>query len=343
MPAIPALALAVGTFAAFPVASAPPAAADRIVSVPVAFDVVNQNRSAVACPADGGQYTVRGHLTGPAALLTRNTIDAATLYLHGNAVDERIWRYTKVEGYNHAAEMARAGFVSVTVDRLGYANSDAPPGKALCFGSEADVVHQIVEQLRGGGYRAKGVSPKVERLALAGHSAAGFVAMAEAYSFRDLDALIVVASGEFATPRVAEVVADQQRRCLDSEDGYERIYTDEGTFAKDFFFDAEPAIAEDVAGARIADSCGGTSFAAASVAADLAMLRTIDVPVLTIGGAQDSYFPHPDLQAKLFTGSPDVRAVKLDGIGHGIVLERKAHDFRVALASWLRERGFAAR
>lgn len=79
------------------------------------------------------------------------------------------------------------------------------------------------------------------------------------------------------------------------------------------------------------------------MSADLAMLGTIDVSVLTIGGAQDSYFPHPDLQAKLFTGSSDVAAVKFDGLGHGVVLERKGSVFRAALAAWLHERRFDAR
>lgn len=313
-----------------------------MVSVPVSFEVVNQNRSAVACPTDGAGYTVRGHLTGPASTLWADVVSAATLYLHGNAADERLWRYTKTPGYNHVGEMARTGFVSVTVDRLGYGRSDVPPGDLTCFGSEADVAHQILGRLRSGGYRSAGVHPKVDRLALLGHSASGLVAMAEAYSFRDVDALVVVASGDFPTPRAAQVVGDQQLRCHTGEGGYQRIYTDSHAFARDFFFDAEESIVADLAGARIADSCGGTSFATANIAADVALLGSIDVPVLCIAGAQDSYWPHPDLQARLFTGSPDVAAVRIDGLGHGIVLERKGSVFRAELANWLRARRFAA-
>lgn len=337
-----ALATAVGVLATVPVPS-DARAAEQVVPVPVSFDVVNQNRSAVNCPADGARYTVRGHLTGPAAALAGDAVRAATLYLHGNAIDERLWRYTETKGYNHVEEMARQGFVSVSITRLGYAGSDAPHGKEICWGSEADVAHQIVEHLREGDYRSTGARPRVERLALAGHSASGFVAMAEAYSFRDVDALVVVASGEFTTPRVAQVVGDQQLRCIGSKDGYERIYTDEAAFAADFFHDAEPSIVAEVTGVRIADSCAGASFAAANVAADLAMLATIDIPVLTIGGSQDSYFPHPDLQAKLFSGSSDVGTVKVDGLGHGVVLERNGGVLRAALADWLRAREFAAR
>ncbi len=318
------------------------AATERVVSIPISFDVVNQNRSAVNCPSDGGAYTVSGHLTGPASALRGEKVKAATLYLHGNGVDERLWRYTAAAGYNHVAEMARAGFVSVSITRLGYPGSDAPRGMDICFGSEADVAHQIIGQLRAGEYASKGVSPALERIALAGHSASGFVAMAEAYSFRDIDALIVVASGEFATPRVAQAVANMQSRCFTSADGYELIETDDAAAAADFFANGEPAIVEDIIGTRPADACGGTAFAPTSIATDVAMLGTVDVPVLVIAGAQDAFFPDPDAQAKLFTGSSDVRAVKLADTGHAITLERTAPAFRRAVAGWLGERGFAA-
>lgn len=343
MSRLPALAVALAALAALPALSGTAAtAAEQVVSVPVSFDVANQNRSAVNCPADGGEYTVRGHLTGPVSALKGDTVEAATLYLHGNGVDERLWRYTGAKGYNHVAEMARQGFVSVTITRLGYQGSGTPHGMDICFGSEADIAHQIIEALRAGDYGSDGAGPAIKRLALAGHSAAGFVAMAEAYSFRDIDALMVVASGEFATPRVATAVAGQQSRCLTSEDGYELIEIDDGAAAADFFVNGEAAIVEDVIGSRPADACGPTAFAPTSIAADVAMLGTVDVPVLVIAGAQDAFFPDPDAQASLFTGSSDVQAVKLDDTGHAITLERTAPAFRAAVADWLGERGFAA-
>ena len=53
--------------------------------------------------------------------------------------------------------MARAGHASVTVDRLGYGASDKPPdGKSVCIGSQADVAHQIVGQLKAGSYTVQG-------------------------------------------------------------------------------------------------------------------------------------------------------------------------------------------
>ncbi|MGQ0626326.1 MAG: alpha/beta hydrolase [Sporichthyaceae bacterium] len=339
-----ATALALGLALALPSALVAPArAADMVTSVPVSFRVVNENRSAVPCPADGKEYTVTGHLSGPASALRSGTIEAATLYLHGNAVDERLWNYPEKPAYDYAAAMARAGFVSVTVTRLGYPGSGRPNGNEVCFGSEADVAHQIVEQLRAGSYRAKGGAPKVARVALAGHSASGFVAMAAAYSFRNVDALLVVASGEFTTPRVPEAVAGMQARCVGSDDGYELIETDDARAAADFFFDGESEIVEDIVGTRPADACAGTGNAAASIVTDAVMLASIDVPVLVITGAQDAFFADPAMQASLFTGSSDVEAIRLPDTGHAITLERSAPAFRKAMAGWLGDRGFAAR
>ena len=40
---------------------------------------------------------VVGHLTGPSGIM-HGRIPAATLYLHGDAVDESLWRYDKAPG-----------------------------------------------------------------------------------------------------------------------------------------------------------------------------------------------------------------------------------------------------
>ncbi|MGH8583351.1 MAG: alpha/beta fold hydrolase [Gammaproteobacteria bacterium] len=76
---------------------------------------------------------------------------------------------------------------------------------------------------------------------------------------------------------------------------------------------------------------------------DGAMLGSVDVPVLCIAGDKDAFFPHPDDQAKLFTGSPEAKAVVLPGTGHAVTLEKSAPEFRRAMADWLRAHKFAAR
>jgi pimeloyl-ACP methyl ester carboxylesterase len=321
------------------------AAGQQVVSVPVSFRVVNQNKTPLPCSDDDATYTINGHLTGPAAVLKKGSIPAAALYLHGDGVDERLWHYTKTPGHDYVSELARQGFVSVTITRLGYRGSGMPNGNAICFGSEATVAHQIIEELRVGRYDLGSGkhAPRVQRIALAGHSASGFVAMAEAYSFSDIDALIVIASGEFVTPHVGQVVLDQQSRCPGSEDGYSFLTEDPEQARADFFTaGADPAVVADFVATRPKDACGPLQKAPGSFVVDADLLSTVEVPVLCIAGDKDVFFPHPDQQASLFTGSPDAKAVILPNTGHAITLEQSAPDFRAAMATWLRDHHLAA-
>jgi pimeloyl-ACP methyl ester carboxylesterase len=312
-------------------------------SIPVTFHVVNTNTSKVPCLSDGLSYDVVGRLTGPSSVLEKGPMTAATLYLHGDGVDESLWNYRRVPGYDYATEMARQGQISVTITRLGYKGSGKPDGNKICLGSEADVAHQIVGQLRSGRYQLHppddhdGTAPglPIQRIALAGHSAAGFVAMAEAYSYQDLDGLLVVASGEFVSPRVPEAVSEQQARCTSSTDGYALIEGTDDEAATDFFHDADPVVIADTVAHRPRDSCGGLLNSPLDFVADAALLRTIRVPVLVVAGEQDAFFPDPESQGKLFSGSPDVVVSRLPDTGHAITLGHSAPTFRALMAEWL--------
>jgi alpha-beta hydrolase superfamily lysophospholipase len=332
------LLAAVLVAATSPALGAVATAADApIADQPVVFHVKNTNHSRVPCPSDGAPYDVVGHLTGPAATLVQGRIAAATLYVHGDAVDESLWRYDKAPGYNYVAEMAKRGFTSVTISRLGYPGSGKPNGNQVCLGSEADVIHQIVIALRHGDYRAGAAAhgPLLQRVALAGHSASGFAAMAEAYSFGYIDALIVIGSGEFVKPRAPQAVFDQQTRCPSAADGYALIETTDEQAAADFFHDADQAIVADVAAHRPPDSCAGLMYIPSNMAADAAFLGTISIPVLLVTGDSDAFFDDPAHEAMLFTGTPDVTPVLMKDTGHAITLGHTAPQFRDQMAAWL--------
>src|SRR3954470_18828014 len=145
-----ALAAVAAVLAPAPAGAAAPA---DVVSVPVAFQVVDTNTSGLPCLSDGAPYAVRGHLTGPRATLDGRRADAVTVYLFGEEAGEWNWHLTTIPTYDHAAQMARLGQVSLTVDELGYGASGRPTnGNLTCQGAEADVTHQIVQQLRHGTY-----------------------------------------------------------------------------------------------------------------------------------------------------------------------------------------------
>src|SRR3954464_1209345 len=132
------------------------ASSSDIVDVPVSFSVHNTDGSRDPCPSDGKSYVVRGHLTGPRSAIEGPAPRAVTLYYEGFDSGEWNWRFRVVPGYDYAAEMAKLGETSVTVDQVGYGASGHPQGNDTCIGAQADIAHQIIEQLRGPAYSAQG-------------------------------------------------------------------------------------------------------------------------------------------------------------------------------------------
>src|SRR2546423_129266 len=135
------------------------AAAGEMVDLPVAFRVDNTNSSRLPCHSDGKTYVVRGHLTGPRAAIAGPGPRAVTLYYSGYDSGEWNWRFRVVPGYDYAAELARVGHASVTIDQVGYGESGHPQGNDTCLGAQADIAHQIIGQLRAGTYTASGMQP----------------------------------------------------------------------------------------------------------------------------------------------------------------------------------------
>src|SRR5438093_10574702 len=81
-----------------------------VMDLPVAFQVVNSNTSGFSCPSDFKQYTVRGHLVGPATALASSS-PSVTFYLYGFEGGEFHWRMTEaaagVRGYHWPLETAK--------------------------------------------------------------------------------------------------------------------------------------------------------------------------------------------------------------------------------------------
>jgi pimeloyl-ACP methyl ester carboxylesterase len=319
-------------------------------SVPVEFHVVTSNHSGLPClalPTDE-HVTVRGHLTGPSSQLERGRVDG-TLYSHGDGYDESFWRYHKDKSYDYSDDMADHGHVSVTIDRLGYGDSDKPNGNGVCFGTEADVLHQIIGQLRDGSYSGDH-TPRFNKIGLVGHSASGFIVEQEAAAFHDIDALGVLSSGEpNATPLVLERAGEQQLRCVPSlpgllgiggggaSNGYAPLEADAQQFRSDHLYNVEPAIADDLTAHRTDDACAGSRNAAQALAGDAVRNSLITVPVLVMAGAEDALFPHPGLQALTYTQSRKVTTHEIPDTGHAIAFSRNAAQFRDNMNHWLNE------
>ena len=313
----------------------PPAAlaSGPIVDVPVAFQVRNTNTSQEPCPSDGATYTVRGHFTGP--LSAR----AVTLYYEGFDSGEWNWRFRLVPGYDYAAELAKLGHASVTIDQVGYGASGQPPGWLTCFGAQADIAHQIVGQLRDRGF---------QKVVLAGHDIGGGISEIEAYSYHDVDGLMLFTwQDQGQTPYLLQTFADANARCAAAgADAY--VYFPQLEDWPMLMPNSEPAVVSGAVASRLRNPCGLVagagegSFWNNSPSQTGRGLSTIDVPVLLVLGALDPVFTRDgfEQQREHFSSSKDVTSVVMDGTGHFEMLDRNAPRFRALVARWLSSRGF---
>jgi pimeloyl-ACP methyl ester carboxylesterase len=214
------------------------------------------------------------------------------------------------------------------------------------------MAHQILEQLRAGSYQATGLgAPRFTRLAIAGHSVGGLIAQVEAYSFRDVDALVLLAYADqgFTPPSTAAAVA-QGAACGGGGEsaeaggprGYAYFDRDRAEFVAFQFHDAEQRVIAAAADRRNPDPCGDTSSQATAIGVDQARAGEIAVPVLMVYGLSDAVYDQPsagEQQRARYSASHDVTALFVPNTGHALALERSAPYTRAALADWLARRG----
>jgi pimeloyl-ACP methyl ester carboxylesterase len=325
-----------------------PALGAGIVQIPVSFQVKNTNTSQVPCNSglpDGATYTIRGHISGPQSALTSGRARTITLYLFGFEAGEWNWDLKGIAGYDYAAEMARRGLISLTIDELGYGASGHPAnGNETCDGAEADIAHQIVQTLRSGDY-SLGTGPGVafSRVLLAGHDAGGEVAELEAYSYADIDGLISVTfAHQGFTPYIVErsTIAGFQT-CTESASGYAHFISEQ-EFRSLLFYNADPRVIDAAAALRNPNPCGVIRSTPPNVlVADRLHSAEIKVPVLIVFGDKDTLIwsrQGEEEEQGNYSGSSDASTVFIPEAGHFPMLERSAWRFDEAMSAWLGSR-----
>lgn len=321
-----------------------PAVPAGVVDIPVEFRVVNVNQTQVPCSGDGGTYTIAGHLTAP-----RDQLDgdgAITLYEHGIAGGEWYWRLP-VAGYHHSYEMAARGHASLTIDRLGYDRSDAPAGTGICMGSQATMAHQIVQALRSGDYvRGDGaVAPRFDKVFLAGQSNGGQLAEIEAYSFHDVDSIILMAWVDRGlTPEVYPRFFVAAGQCAAGGSAHEKdpgkrgyVYFDQGReeFETGNFDGIDPAVLATALPLQNQHPCGDMMSQGQGLALNLAKAGEITVPVLGMYGERDRRVTAGMEAGAYFTSAPETKAVVIAGAGHYIGQSVDPSRVFDPLADWL--------
>jgi pimeloyl-ACP methyl ester carboxylesterase len=182
-----------------------------------------------------------------------------------------------------------------------------------------------------------------QRVALASQTIEALTAQPEAYSFSNIDALIITSWADQA-PQQALLTQSQQveTSCAAGGDpakpGYVFVPLSASDYQSDYFFNAEPAVVSAAVAMRSRTPCGETESAGQAIAADQAGLRTITAPVLLVYGINDVLWSQPSSgngQASDYSGARSVTTVFLDNTGNGIALERTAPQFRSAVSTWL--------
>ena len=308
----------------------------------VTFEVKNVNRTPVQCKTDGKRYTVRGWRYGPTDG-TATSRNAVTLLLHGLGFGKYFFAFEQGDTYSLARSLARHGHTVVVIDRLGYDTSDHPNGFHSCIGGQADIANQVVRRLRDGHYGSRSTSPGYERVLLGGHSVGAMLAQIAAYSFHDVDGLVVMSYSDVKVSALAKHAAAKAVGRCDAKDprsrGYVSFAPTRKAFKRMFFYPpaARFSVFWTAYQASNRDPCGDVMSFGAGVKADLAHLDEVTVPTLIMPGQQDRLFPPPggQRQAKLFTGAPSVTVSALRATGHAITLHVTRLRLAKRLDAWL--------
>jgi pimeloyl-ACP methyl ester carboxylesterase len=327
-----------------------PAAAQSTVEFPVAFQVKNTEAPNAPCtsssgPSNGATYTVRGHISGPQSALASGSAHRITVYLFGYDSGEWNWNLKGVPGYDYAAEMAKQGQVSLTFDEVGYGASGHPAnGNETCQGAEAGMTHQIIQKLRKGEYTL-GEHPGLQfsTVVLAGHDVGGEVAEMEAYSYKDINGLILVTFADQGfTPFIIErsTVASFQW-CSESSSGYVHFATDQ-EFRTVLFYNTDQRVIEAAEAARTTNPCGIVRSTPPGVLVEDRLNDSqVTVPVLIVFGNNDTLVwtrQGEKEQEGNFTGSSDKSTVFIPEAGHFVMFARTARLFDYTMAEWLSSR-----
>jgi pimeloyl-ACP methyl ester carboxylesterase len=285
------------------------------------------------------------------------------ILVHGSATSHVVWDFAP--GYSVANNLARAGYVVIAYDRLGFGQSPylRPKGfgHLLTLRSQQEMLHQIVGQVRAGAYALSrdGKCPSQDphavaassRIILIGHSAGGAIVGGYAGRYRDVAAVVQTAWSNQgpsldALAQLTRIVAPQLAA------GQDYVYFFDNRPDCERFAFYMPGMDPDLA---LADRvCNPNNFVASPApdfTDDAAVSQTNNafitqvgpgLPVLLASADHDFVFPTDretaDAQYWKDNCGCDLTSWVQTDAGHVVQLQESMPTFTAEVISWLRSR-----
>jgi pimeloyl-ACP methyl ester carboxylesterase len=310
------------TMAGFTVTSKAPAETRAIsqergvglIRQPVEFTVANPDEGGAARRIAGYRYD------------TFCASPTAVLLLHGLSYTKEAWDFP---GYSVARTIAEQGYAVFAVDRLGYGESTLENGYHVTHEGYADMASQMVEQLRGQGFK---------HVVLGGHSAGAGTTELAAALYGGVDAIMPLGWHHRPSNELGQdfFTGDYVRA---AQDDYEYFLGTPEHRAEMFYNpSADPAVVEaDTKAAVLTPS--GEILSIGKQPSRLVVSR-INAPVFLQFGDSDRLFEvqHAEMHAREFSGSRSVTVDVVADAGHTFMLTKNGLGGTERMVAWLRSR-----
>jgi len=298
-------------------------------------------------PGDATVYNVFGVLCSRGSLEHRTVL----ITLHGATYSHLYWDFpVQPETYSFVRRATAAGYAVLNLDRIGIGQSDHPAADAVTIESNAYVVHEIVQALRGGSLVIPSFGRvQAERVALVGHSLGSVISIQEAGTYGDVDGVVLTGVSHEIQPALGDTLSTLYPASLDPKfagqglpDGY---LTSQPGLRTVFYHapDYDPLV---LAVDEQTKETVTTAELNTAVPA-LALSSSIHVPVLVMVGDFDAAFcAAPSCSASgslaaepgFYPADACAEAVSIAGSGHDLNLQFEAPIAYDGILDWLDRR-----
>jgi pimeloyl-ACP methyl ester carboxylesterase len=298
--------------------------------------------------SDATVYSVFGQLCSRGGLKNK-TVQIA---LHGATYSHLYWDWPfQPETYSYVLRATAEGYAVLNLDRIGVGQSSHPPADQVTIESNASVVHQVVQMLRGGSLTVPPFGRvRTQRVVLVGHSLGSVISIQEAGTYHDVDAVVLTGVSHTVTPALGEVSfqpanIDPHFAGRNIPDGY--VTTLPGT--RSIFYNTGNPASFDHRILRIDEKNKETATVAElnTAVPALALSTKIHVPVLVMVGDSDAAFCNPptctesgslDAEPSFYPADACAEAISIFGSGHDVNLHYPAPNAYTVILRWMNQR-----